>query len=161
MEKINFEEVYKEYYKDVYIFILSICENDKKFAEEITQETFFKALRNINKFRGECKLKVWLFQIAKNTYYTKIKSKNKFYEIDENLSSEFYIEEKLVDKETQFKIHKILHNLKEPYKEVFNLRIFGELSFSEISELFEKNESWARVTYYRAKNKIKEELDNG
>ena len=160
MDNIEFEEIYIKYYKDVYIFILSICENDIEFAEEIAQETFFKALKSINNFKGECKLKVWLFQIAKNTYYTQIKKKNRFTEMDEDIYSDFCIDDKLVDKETQSKIHKILHNMKEPYKEVFHLRTFGELPFLEIAELFGKPESWARVTYYRAKIKIKEELEN-
>ena len=100
---------------------------------------------------------MWLCQIAKNTYFTYAGKQAKAAGGQE-LSSGETMEEKLLTKETAFEIHKLLHNLPEPYKEVFSLRVFGELSFSQIGELFGKTESWARVTYHRARLKIKEEL---
>lgn len=153
----EFEEIYKRYFEDVYKYTLTLT-HDKQIAEEITQETFFKALRAIDKFDGRCKLYVWLCQIAKNTYFTFRKQEIKRSEIDETLQPDNSFEEKMLVKETLFEIHKIVHRLDEPYKEVFSLRTFGELSFQKIGELFGKSESWARVTYHRAKIKIKEEL---
>ena len=154
----DFDKIYAEYYSEVYKFVLTLCQNHT-LAEEITQESFFKALKNIDSFNGNCKLSTWLCKIARNTFYSYTKKHNKQvdYPLDIILSDE-NIEEQFADKETAYAIHKVLHKLKEPYKEVFWLRIFGELSFAQIGTLFERTESWARVTYYRAKIMIKEEL---
>lgn len=154
----NFDRIYSEYYSEVYKFVLTLCQNHT-LAEEITQESFFKALKSIDSFNGNCKLSTWLCKIAKNTYYSYAKKHNRQvdYPLDILLSDE-NIEEQFADKETAYTIHKVLHKLNEPYKEVFWLRIFGELSFAQIGALFEKTENWARVTYYRAKIMIKEEL---
>lgn len=154
---IEFEEVYKRYFKDVYKYALSLT-RDEHTAEEITQETFFKALKSIDQFDGRCKLYVWLCQIAKNTYFTNRQRVAKGNELIEEPLTNDTLEDRLLDKESFFEIHKILHTLEEPYKEVFSLRAFGELSFRQIGELFGKTESWARVTYHRAKMKIKEDL---
>ena len=152
----DFTEIYNQYFKDVYKYTLVMCKNEA-IAEEITQETFFKALKSINNFNGTCKMRVWLCQIAKNTYliYLKKEKKQKF-DIEEAYFDNF--EQQLINKESAFQIHKLLHKLDEPYKEVFTLRLFGELSFAQIAELFEKTESWARVTFHRAKIKLKENL---
>jgi len=152
----DFQEVYDLYFKDVYKYALSLSRNPG-IAEEVTQETFFKALKSIDSFRGQCRLYVWLCQIAKNTYFTYAGKQAKA-AAEQEFSSGETMEEKLLTKETAFEIHKLLHNLPEPYKEVFSLRVFGELSFSQIGELFGKTESWARVTYHRARLKIKEEM---
>lgn len=153
----DFNEIYSKYFTDVYKYSFSLSKN-KTIAEEITQETFFKALKNIKKFDGKCKLYVWLCQIAKHTYYSFLKKEKNYSNISEmeNMLSDQNIEKRLLSQETNLLIHKALHNLQEPYKEVFTLRIFGELSFSQIGEIFEKSESWARVTYHRAKIKLKE-----
>lgn len=154
----DFSEVYELYFKDVYKYALSLS-RDPHVAEEITQETFFKALKSIDSFRGQCKLYVWLCQIAKNTYYTYAGKQENAY--DDGLlptAAEGGLEEKLLQKETAFEIHRALHRLEDPYKEVFSLRVLGQLSFKQIGELFGKTESWARVTFHRAKIKIKEEL---
>ena len=156
---VDFEKVYSEYYDTVFRYILYLCK-DKYLAEDITQEAFFKAFKKIDSFKGECKLSVWLCQIAKNTLYSEIKKRNK--EVtDVSLDTVPYddtIYQDLLKKEDAVEIHKVLHNLNEPFKEVFWMRTFGELSFSEIAKLFGKTDSWARVTYYRAKMKIKEEI---
>lgn len=152
----DFEEIYSEYYDAVFQYVLSLC-RDEQWAEEITQAAFFKALKSIDTFRGECKLSVWLCQIAKNTFYTEAKRQRRQvdYPLGQIQSDEAF-DQKIYDKETAFQIHKLLHVLEEPYKEVFWMRTFGELSFKEIGLLFEKTESWARVTYHRARMKIKE-----
>ena len=157
-ELTEFERVYDQYFREVYLFVLKLSRNDK-IAEEITQETFFKALKGIDEFQGHCKINVWLCQIAKNTYFTYL-NKQKRYDTEEieDIAGENIIETLILKKEETFRLHKVLHSLDEPYKEVFTLRIFGELSFKQISELFERTESWARVTFYRGKQKIQEML---
>lgn len=154
----EFESIYNHYFREVYSFVLLLSRNEK-VAEEITQETFFKALKSIDKFKGNCKLNVWLCQIAKNTYFTYLDKQKRFDTVDiPEQASEKSIEEMILKKEETFRLHKVLHHLEEPYKEVFTLRVFGELSFKQISELFEKTESWARVTFHRAKCKIQDLL---
>lgn len=163
---MRFEDVYKYYYHDVYCFLLAMSKSPET-AEEITQETFYRALKSIHKFKGECSLKSWLCQIAKNTYLNDLK-KQKIFEKKE-INQEFLkhlqkdsTEEELdaeaiyLRKEEKLSIYKILHSLDEPYKEVFTLRTVGDLSFKEIGEIFERKEGWARVTYHRAKLKIQE-----
>jgi RNA polymerase sigma-70 factor (ECF subfamily) len=155
----SFNEIYDKYFKDVYRYILSLSRNSR-IAEDITQETFIKAFKCIDSFKGNCKLQVWLCQIAKNTYYSYYK-KEKIYDYsfdDEKKESSDNLENRLMSNEEAFEIYRAIHNLEEPYKEVFTLRVFGEVSFAQIAKLFEKTESWARVTYYRAKIKIKEGL---
>lgn len=152
----DFRKVYDLYFRDVYKYALSLS-RDPHVAEEVTQETFFKALKTIDSFRGQCRLYVWLCQIAKNTYFTYSRKQNRAVPEAEGLSGES-LEDHLLTKESAFEIHKALHRLSEPYKEVFSLRVFGELPFSQIGELFGKTESWARVTYHRARMKIKEEM---
>ena len=152
---MDFQDIYEQYFKDVYKYVLALCHKDT-VAEEITQETFFKALKSIDSFKGQCKLYVWLCQIAKNTYFTYLKKQSKVLPLDEHQADS--IEQALEEESTVLQIHQILHNLEEPYKEVFSLRTFGQLSFKQIGSLFEKTEGWARVTYHRAKLKIKEEL---
>lgn len=152
----DFEQVYRTYFTDVYRYVLSLCRNED-IAEEVTQQAFFKALQAIGGFRGECRLYVWLCQIAKNEYYTWLR-KNRGGEPTEDRVED--LEHKLLRTETAFTVHKALHALPEPYKEVFSLRLFGELPFAQIGQLFGKTESWARVTYHRARLKLKEELQD-
>lgn len=154
MEK--FEDIYEKYFLDVYRYVLSLSRNNH-IAEEITQETLFKALKNIDKFKGNCKMRVWLCQIAKNTYYSTYQKNNRS-EIDSSELIHDNIEQQLIDTDMAFQLHKVLHKMSEPYKEVFSLRMFGELSFAQIGELFSKSESWARVTFHRAKIKLQEEM---
>lgn len=154
----DFDKIYAEYFSEVYKFVLSLCRNPT-LAEEITQEAFFKALKNIDSFQGDCKLNTWLCKIAKNTFYSYAKKSRRQADYSlEIVISEEDIEQRFADKEAAYAIHKVLHKLSEPYKEVFWLRTFGELSFAQIGALFSKTESWARVTYYRARIMIKEEI---
>ncbi|ABR49930.1 RNA polymerase, sigma-24 subunit, ECF subfamily [Alkaliphilus metalliredigens QYMF] len=157
----DFGEIYVEYFSDVYKYVLSMS-RDETIAEEVTQETFFKAMQNINQFNGSCKLYVWLCQIAKNTYFTLYKKqKRTVLGMDTEFldrTSNVELETDYLDKEAARRLHVLLHNLNEPYKEVFTLRVFGELSFSQIGELYEKTDSWARLIFYRAKKQLQEEM---
>ena len=162
-EPMNIEELYRTYFDIVYRYIRSVSQ-DGSLAEEVTQETFFKALKKADQFRGDCDVRVWLCQIAKNTLYDHLKKQKKQLLGDEKLEKTEsaggeLLEEKLAQRSQAMEIHKVLHRLSEPYKEVFSLRIFGELTFREIGMLFGKSENWARVTYYRARVKIREELE--
>lgn len=153
----DFEAIYKQYFHDVYRFALSLSQ-DETIAEEITQQTFFKALTAINRFRGNCQLKVWLCQIAKNCYFSYYTSRQNYDQMQQATSSAetSNVETLYLQKEDTQAIHIALHNLEEPYKEVFTLRVFGGLSYSEISNLFGKTESWARVTFHRAGKKLRD-----
>lgn len=154
----NFEDIYKKYYSSLNKYLFSLTKNED-LAEKLTQETFFKALKNISKYDEKYKMLTWLCQIGKNTYYSLYKKDKKIEVLDDSIpSEENEIVDKIIDSETNKELLKIIHSLDEPYKEVFTLRNYGELSFKEISDIFGKTESWARVICYRAKLKIKEEL---
>ena len=162
MKNVNFEKIYCKYYKSIYRYLVAITK-EVNIAEEITQETFFKALKNIDKYNPNKKMLTWLCEIAKNTYFSEYKKNKKFQKLSESemefeIDNEQNIVEKIIDNEDNSEILKILHKLEEPYKEVFSLRVHGELSFKQIGEIFDKSENWARVTYYRSKLKIKESL---
>ena len=156
---MELEEIYALYFKDVYYFVLSLTK-DKHLAEDITSETFLKALKSLDSFKGESDIHVWLFQIAKNTYYSHLRKSKKETGLDSigEIEAETDIEKIVSSKEEAMAVHKVLHQLSEPYKEVFTLRLFGELSFKQIAELFGKTDNWACVTFYRAKIKIREEM---
>lgn len=155
----DFEQIYSEYYDAVYQYVLSLC-RDGQWAEEIVQEAFFKALKSIDSFRGGCKLSVWLCQIAKNTFLTQAKRRNRVADLPiETIPADEPFEQRIADKDAALGIHRLLHALDEPYKEVFWMRTFGEMSFKDIADIFGKTESWARVTYHRARAKIREGLE--
>ncbi len=157
---MEFEQIYITYFRDVYLYIRRLS-NSEHIAEEITSETFFKALKSIDRFRGDCDIRVWLCQIAKNCYYSYIKKAGRTerivnVEIAEQGAS---FEERLFRHDTAMQIQKILHDIPEPYKEVFMWRVYAELSFKQIGQIFGKSENWACVAYHRARNKIKEKLE--
>lgn len=162
----EFEAIYRDYFNDVFLYLRSIS-RDAGVAEELTQEVFFKALRSLDKFRGDCDVRVWLCQIAKNEYtsYCRKTGRVDLVDMESNQECEkppagsVRFEERLEDSADALDIHKILHTLDEPYKEVFSLRVFSELTFRQIAEVFGKTESWARVTYHRARLKIMERLE--
>ncbi|MDD4125475.1 MAG: sigma-70 family RNA polymerase sigma factor [Eubacteriales bacterium] len=158
----DFENIYKTYFSDVYRYSLSLT-RDHVRAEDITEETFYRSLRSIGSFRGECEIRVWLCRIAKNIWLNEQKAASRFDgdTVAEEIAEDGDFTENIADKQTALEIHKILHDIEEPYKEVFSLRIFGELSFKDIAGLFGKNEHWACVTYHRAKEKIQNELMSG
>ena len=153
----EFEEIYRAYFADVYRYVLALS-RDAQVAEEVTQETFSRALTAIDSFRGQCQLRVWLCQIARNQYLSLCRERKRFEEPAKE-QGDGGMEEVLADRDTARQLHRLLHDLPEPYKEVFSLRTFGELPFAQIGELFGKTESWARVTYFRARQKLKEGFD--
>ena len=158
---MEFEEIYYRYFRDVFRYIRSFTP-DEITSEEVTQETFVKALKSLHQFDGKKDIRAWLFTIAKNTYYTYCKRQKIFREHEprEELSDpQSDLTERFADEETAFRIHQYLHEMKEPYKEVFSLRVFGELSFEKIALLFGKSPSWARVVFYRAKMQIREYME--
>lgn len=129
-------------------------------AEEIAQETFYNALKNISKYNPEMKMLTWLCTIAKNTYFTEIKKQSRCEVLDDDIISEESIIDNIIIQEESSEILQIVHQLEEPYKKVFSLRTFGDYSFKQIGDYFKKTESWARVTYHRSKSIIKERLEN-
>lgn len=161
MNQKDFEQIYLEYYKPVYAFLLARCK-DESLATDLTQETFFKALKSIGQFRGESSLNVWLCGIAKNTLVSHWRRHRREIPLeDAALPEEPAYSSPAAGVEAaehKLDIHRALHTLPEPYREVFWLRVYGELSFADIAALFEKTETWARVTFYRARTKLKEAL---
>lgn len=155
----GFDEVYNEYFQDVYRYALAISRSSQA-AEEITQETFFRALKKIDSFRGDCDIRAWLCKIAKNEYFRMLeKGKLHTEEPRAEPPAQPDTEEDFIKKEDAFHIYQALHQIEEPYKEVFSMRVFGELPFKKIGLIFGKTESWARVTYYRAKKKIQQRIE--
>ena len=157
---MEFEQIYTTYFRDVYLYICKLS-NSEHIAEEITSETFFKAMKSIDSFRGDCDIRVWLCQIAKNCYYSYIKKANRTECIDnvEIAEQGVSFEEQLFRHDTAIQIQKILHDVPEPYKEVFMWRVYAELSFKQIGQIFGKSENWACVTYHRTRNMLKEKLE--
>lgn len=151
----EFDEVYRLYAGNVYRYILSLSHNES-LAKDIMQNTMLKAFITADKFRGECSIKTWLFGIAKNEYLNIIRrAENKNMPLDETINIiDENIEHRFNDRFQAIEIHRILHELDEPYKEIFSLRVFAELKFVDIGDIFGKSENWARVTFYRAKEKI-------
>lgn len=160
----EFENIYRTYFNDVFLYIRRLSGNEN-IAEEITSETFYKAMRSIDSFRGDCDIRVWLCQIAKNCYYTYLKKAGQIDSIEDiellNISAQDEtVEEQLSRQDEAMQIQKILHDVPDPYKEVFMWRVFAELSYKQIGQLFGKSENWACVTYHRARNMIKERLED-
>lgn len=159
----DFDIIYQQYGKTVYSFLLSLSRNEA-LSEELTQETMFRAIMNIDGFRGDSKMSVWLCQIAKNLYFEWLKKSKRTVPIDENIlqyDSDRDIVAELADKVIANRILQYLHELDEPYKEVFMLHTLGDIPLTQISQLFQKSDSWARVTYYRAKAMITSKLEEG
>ncbi len=159
---LDFESLYKTYYMKIYSYVMTIVK-DSSSAEEITQKTFFKALnaRGSQKYRGNSGEYTWLASIARNLAMDQFRAQRRRGSMpeqepaDPDASSDIRTEEK----DTVLQIHLLLHEMKEPYKEVFQLRVFGELSFREIGKVFSRTENWARVTYHRARLKLQEQME--
>lgn len=154
----DFEQLYATYYMQVYSFVLTQAKS-RDLAEEITQKTFFKAMTSAAAYRGDATEPTWLCAIANNLLMDEFRAQRKTGEQPGEEASSFCVEDALADADAAFRIHRVLHGLDEPYKEVFQLRVFGELPFQKIGRLFGKTENWARVTYHRARLKIKERMD--
>ena len=156
---LDFEMVFQSNNQFVFRFLMKLC-SDVSLAEELTQETFFRAYMNMAALRNEEKVAVWLCQIAKNTYFAWFNEQKRNQPILQQISADSTpdIAELFEEKELAGRAFSVLHTLEEPYKEVFMLSVFGGLSLKDISAMFGKSESWARVTYHRAKQKIMEGL---
>ena len=154
----TFEQIYRAYFTDVYRYCLKLCGNADE-AEELTAETFLKALQALKSYRGDCELRVWLCQIAKNRYFSE-QRKRKPEPLSDTLESAAPSPESLaVRSDEAERVSEAVHRLDEPYKEVFLLRVYGEMPFESIGKLFSKTANWACVTFHRAKAKIKAELE--
>ena len=154
----EFEQIYREHFDTVYRFLMRLC-RDAPLAEELAQETFFRAMQSLNKFDGRCRVDVWLCQIARNAYYSHCRRQKDKKHILPEIDSGQDMQNTILDQEQAMIIYAHLHELNEPYKEVFMLRLFGELEYSQIAKLFGKTESWARVTYHRSKLKLRERME--
>ena len=157
----NMEEVYSKYSDIVYKYVFCLTGNEDT-TEEIVQETFLVAVKDINKFRGDCKISTWLCQISKYLWYKRLKKHKKEISLDtleNSLFLEGSIEENFCDKESKIQLFKKLQNLDEDTKNVMYLRIFGNFEYNEIAEIMNKTSNWARVVFFRGKQKLKEELN--
>lgn len=153
---LNLDAAYKEHARMVYCFLKSLCYDDET-AEELTQETFYQAVRCANQYDGTCKVSTWLCQIAKHLWYREQERRKKKGTklLDDNLISDKKLpDEEVCIREEKMELFRKVHVLDETAKEVVLLRVTGAFSFREIGEIFGKNENWARVTFYRAKQKI-------
>jgi len=157
---VEFEEIYSEYFQEVFLFIRSLS-HDERIAEKITQEAFFKALKSLERFDGSKDIRAWLFTIAKNTYFSHYKKMKKQVESEliQEQRTEVQFIKHLMNEDDAFIVHQFIHSMNEPYKEVFSLRTFGELSFEKIGRLFGKSAGWARITFYRARKQILEYME--
>ena len=160
MSEQDFEQIYRRYFDPVYRFALSLT-LDEHQAEEITQETFFKALQSINSYRGESSIKTWLCTITKNIFLSDQRKKKAepLEELTERADEAAGLEDQAITHTESIYLHRLLHDLPEPYKEVFSLRVFAQLSFREIGSLFGKNENWACVVFHRARTKLQNKED--
>lgn len=157
---MDYEKLYNAYYMQVYSYVMTLSKN-KELAEDVTQTAFFKAMSSRSDFHGRSNELTWLCTIARNTFYDEVRRQKHICTLPEDMefSSNDDLEKSVADSDTAYRIHVALHTLEEPYKEVFSLRVFGELPFSQIASIFAKSESWARVTYHRARIKIKERME--
>ena len=157
---LDFTNVFEKNKHFIFRYLMKLC-GDTSLAEELTQETFYRAYMNLAALRSEEKVTVWLCSIARNTYLAWYNSNKKQRAIERmpQIEDTPDIATLFEETETAGRAFECLHSLGEPYKEVFMLCTFGGLSLKAISQLFGKSESWARVTYHRAKLKIIEELE--
>lgn len=159
----DIETIYKEYFQTVYKYLICLTHNED-IAEELTQETFYKAIQKINTFKNNCKISIWLCQIAKNLWYDELKKNKKIKDISEDEYFSIQImtdfKDKIISEENRKILYQRIRNLNEQTRKVIYLRIIGDLSFKEIGSILGKTENWARTTFYRGKEKLREEKDD-
>ena len=158
---MDFEEIYRRYFGDVYRYLLRLSGSETA-AEDITSETFLRAMQALPRFRGDCDVRVWLCRIARNTYFStrRVPDNQPMEEPgEERAGSAPSPEEETLRREEGRRLRQLLHGLEEPYREVFLWRHYGDLSFREIGQLFGKSENWACVTYHRARGKLRKEWE--
>ena len=157
----DMEQVYREHARTVYQFLMSQCHRES-LAEELTQETFYQAVRSVERFDGTCKISVWLCQIARHLWYQYLRKHRREFPAD-GAGQDRPVpsaEEEALDRENHLDLLKQIHRLSEPAREVVYLRAFGGLSFREIGDVLEQSETWARVTFYRSKERLKGGFDH-
>lgn len=154
----DMEQIYTQYFETVNKYLFCLTHNND-ISEELTQETFYKAVKKIDTYKGECKMSVWLCQIAKNLWYDYCKKNKKVISVEKELVETYSsdtTEEKVILNDEKISLFRKIQKLDEKTREVIYLRITGELSFKEIGIILNKTENWARVTFYRGKNQLKE-----
>ncbi len=156
----EFETVYRRYFTDVELYLRAIC-RDEHLAEELTEQVFFQALKALPRFRGDCDIRTWLCAMGRNAYFSHLRKTRPAEDLSQLQIPDprQAVEEQIEDKDQAMAIHRCLHDLPEPYKEVFSLRVFGQLSFGDIGSLFGRTANWACVTYHRARQKIQEKME--
>ncbi|GIO22765.1 RNA polymerase sigma factor [Oceanobacillus sp. J11TS1] len=158
---MNQEDVYQKYADFIFKYLLTLTNNDYQSAEELTQETFYQAIKSINNFHdtGKAKFSTWLCSIAKNVWLQELNREKKRHLLAESLSNEktfsSHLEEEYFRNEDKMQFFKLAHQLSEKKREILYLRLLGDLSFKEIGSIFGESENWARVTFYRAKQQMR------
>lgn len=157
--------VYQCYYKEVYGFCFQLCGQNAHLAEELAQNTFYKAILSADSFKGNCEIKTWLCRIARNDYLNYLRKEK---HLSKTRAAEQVLEltpdpqtnilQKIEDSESVMEILQALDTLETPYSEVFRLKVINDMDYKEIAAIYGKSENWARVTFYRAKQKITETL---
>ena len=153
----DLDSIYRQYSGTVTAYLLRLCKN-RELAEELTQETFFRAVQSIDRFDGRSSITTWLCSIARHLYYDSLRRKKPNVPLPEDLPSREDFTEQVISREQVMVAHERLHMLEEPYREVFTLKTFCDLSHPQIASLFGKSEAWSRVTYYRARQMLQEAL---
>ncbi len=155
----SMDNIYQSYAMTVYKYLLTLCRNDD-LAEELTQETFYQAIKSINRFDGSCHISTWLCAIAKNQFLSYQRKHPKTAELEVYDATVGSAEDETIAYESRVELLRRLHLCPEPYREILYLRIFGNLSFKEIGDILGKTENWSRVTFYRGKEKLRKELED-
>ena len=152
---LDMDVIYREYAQTVCGYLVTLC-REEHTAEELTQETFYQAVRSSGKYDGTCKVSTWLCQIAKHLWYQELDRRRRkgTVNLEEELAGDGALEEEICRREEKMELFKKVHILSEEAKEVVLLRLTGAFSFREIGDIFGKNENWARVTFYRARQRI-------
>lgn len=154
---MDIEQIYRRYGAIVFRYLMSLCHN-VDLAEELTQETFCRAIYSVHKYDGSCKISTWLCQIAKHLWYQELDRRARKGTVplpDTEMAETGAVEDQVVLRQEKMGLFRKIHGLNETEKEVVFLRLTGEMSFREIGEIFQRTENWARVTFYRAKQKLK------
>lgn len=160
MKENDIDKLYKDYARKVHSYLFYLCK-DNHMADDLTQETFYRAMKSIHNFRGECKVSVWLCQIAKHLWFKEVEKRKKvsFEKFENDIKSNTDIEALNINHINSIDLFKLLHTFDEKTKELMYLRLTGFLSFKEIGEIIGESEVWARVTFYRTKQKIVKEME--
>lgn len=161
MQNVDIEELYNEYFKMIYKYLLCLTHNHE-IAEDLTQETFCKAIAKIDTFKEDCKVSTWLCAIAKNLWLNELRKdkRSKMVTMNNLPNVQEDIEAKFLQEQNKEELYKKIHELDSLIREIFYLRLLGNLSFKEIGDIMNKSEVWARVNFYRAKQKMKESDKN-